>query len=378
LKKDIVRYALGLAAFGGLASAWACFSNTTGTPGATSTGTDTGGAAGGTASTSTGGGASSSSAAGGSSAASSSATTVAITCPVGSTGNLGDVLDDMASIAPDGTGLNGGSWYTYDDRSIPNSEPPQILTPAPPGTVTPAEGDSFPATATGPNIDMTTGAILASGGMATVAREGMGGGETNWGAGFGMDLMGEQPDGGPVPLNSCDAGMIFDTNPMPDSGKYTGIPLPFDAVAHGYTGFQFYGMSKTATQAVDVHVADQRSMLWAGQCSVCQPTSVKCTLGGGLSSCPCNDDFVETVTFTTAWKHFTVKWKDSQIKGALACFKPAGWSNEVTDKIITVGTADAGIEANAIYNIHFQFNTSTGKALTPFDVLVAYFTWTTD
>ncbi len=373
MKKDIVRYALGLAAFGGLASAWACFSNTTGTPGATSTGTDTGNNT--ASSSSTGGGGASSSSAGGTSAASSSQATVVTSCPVGSTGPLGPVLDDMTSTAPDGAGLSGGSWYTYDDRTVPNSEPPQVVTGAP-GTVTPAEGDSFPATATGPNIDPTSGAILASGGMATVAREGMGGGEMTWGAGFGLDLMGEQPDGGSVPLNACEAGAIFDTNPMPDSGKYTGIPLPFDAVSQGYTGFQFYGMSKTTTQAVDVHVGDQRTILWAGQCSVCQPSTVKCTLGGGLSSCPCNDDFVETVTFTTSWKHFTVKWKDSQVKAA--CFKPAGWSNEVADKIITVGSADAGIESNAIYNIHLQFNTSAGKALAPFDVLVAYFTWTTD
>jgi hypothetical protein len=284
----------------------------------------------------------------------------------------------MTSAAPDGPGLNGGSWYTYDDRTVPNSEPPQVIAGSP-GTITPAEGASFPYDAgAGPTIDTTSGAISSSG-TAVNARECTGGGEKTWGAGFGLDLQGMQPDGGSVPLNSCEAGVIFDTNPDPDSGEYTGIPLPFNAKAQGYTGFQFYGMTKMGTtQPVDVHVGDGRTILWAGECNVCQSTSIKCAKDAGIGGCPCNDDFVETVTFTSSWKHFTIKWTDSQVKGANACLKPAGWSNEVVDGIITVGTPDAGIDSTQLYNIHFQFNTSSGTALPTFDVMVAYLTWTTD
>jgi hypothetical protein len=276
------------------------------------------------------------------------------------TATFGPIIDDMALIQSDGPGTQG-SWYSYSDRTIANSEPP-IITSAP-GSVSPAEGASFPpSTPFPPTTTVTAATMLTLSDSATLGyRECSGGKESTWGAGFGLDLFDNAPDGGnSIPFNACagEAG-IFDD--LPDAGA-VGIPQPFDASA--YTGFAFYGMSLTgANYNVDVQVDDDQTSPWGGQCGACIPAGTKCTTKTppATQGCECSDNFLEQVTFTPTWKLFVIRWAD---KG----FKVQNYSGE---GLLT-------FHPNMMYNIHFQFSTTSGTALKPFDVEVALLQWVTN
>src|SRR5271165_4180585 len=92
-----------------------------------------------------GNGTSSGSGSGGSGSGSSSGTSSGGSGGEGGSGGTAAgsfTLDDMSG--PETNTL--GYWYTYDERTQPNSEPPVVLMTdagAPPGTITPAEGDQF-------------------------------------------------------------------------------------------------------------------------------------------------------------------------------------------------------------------------------------------
>jgi hypothetical protein len=260
--------------------------------------------------------------------------------------------------------VTGGSWYTYSDRTIPNSEPP-IDQPgaADPGSIVPAEGAMF-----APVTDSKSPIFTIDGGMMPMPyREASGGGESTWGAGFGFDITSATPDGGPVGFNSCpqDAGvaMIFDTSGKSDN---VGIPIPFDAKSAGYTGVAFYGTSFTSTnETVAVQLDDDRTSPWGGNCAVCQ-NGGKCSAAeaDGGKTCPCSDSYIYSELFPTGkWQRFTIMFSSSLLA-------TANWS--------TQGLAKGGIDTNSLYNLHFQLTTTSGKALPNFDVGVAYVTWLTN
>ncbi|HZU81925.1 MAG TPA: hypothetical protein VE987_03365, partial [Polyangiaceae bacterium] len=60
-------------------------------------------------------------------------------CPV--TVDPAAVIDDMSGNNGN-MNATGGYWYTYSDRTLPNSEPPILITDA--GTMNPLEGTAFP------------------------------------------------------------------------------------------------------------------------------------------------------------------------------------------------------------------------------------------
>jgi hypothetical protein len=264
---------------------------------------------------------------------------------------FGPVIDDM-SMAQSAT---GGSWYSYSSRTLPNSEPVLFTTDA--GVLDPSEGDSFP-----PNNGTGCVPPLSLDGGALGYREFRGHGIPSWGAGFGMDLISTTPDGGPVAINACDAGAIFDT----DGGTgNVGIPVPYDAAGHGYTGFAFWAISLTSSDLkIEVHVDDEDTTPWgAGAfCDVCR-SSGKCTgaQDAGTLDCPCSDNFYETVTFAHGrWTQFAIRWRNPQ-------FTANHWSGE----------GPLVFDATHVYNIHFQDTISSGTA-PPFDVAVANLQWLED
>jgi len=321
VKKKSVLFGLSCVTLAGLASqAGGCLGSST------SATTDAG----------TGGGGSSSSS-GGSSSGSGSSSGGATNC----TPDPATIIDDMSG-AHGTENATGGYWYTYSDRTVPNSEPPILLSGGgdgggPPGSITPVEGQSFPITDAG---------IIS--GCNWSFREATGGGETTWGAGFGMDFLSTPPDGGPVPFNSCadlqaltDASQIFNVTDI-DSGT-VGIVQPFDASM--WSGITFWGISFTGKpQAVAVQMDDDRTSPWGGQCTACN-------YAGGMTN-SCSDNFIKGVTFTSTWTQFKVAWSDP-------LFKTANWSKNGTK---------TPIDSNKVYNLHFQITAHPAPA---FDVGVA-------
>ena len=340
MKNWKLRLGVSLVATTAIGLGWACSDTNNGTlsgTGSSSTGTGSGG----TQSNSPGSSSSSSGSGGG-----------------GAVANLeiAGLIDDMSNIQSDGPGTLG-SWYSYSDRSIANSEPPEIISSAP-GSINPVEGASFP-----PGNTLTDGGsapMLTLGDGSTLAtRECSGGGEKTWGAGFGLDLIDNPPDGGnAIPFNMCagEAG-IFDDSP--DAGA-VGIPAPFDASA--YTGFAFWGVSLTGSNyTVQVHVDDDQTSPWGGQCGVCVPAGVSCSTpheAGTTEGCQCSDNFYEDVTFTPTWKQFVIRWTD-------AGFTANHYSGE----------GALTFHPKSMYNIHFQFTTSSGTPTKNFDVAVALLQW---
>jgi hypothetical protein len=261
------------------------------------------------------------------------------------------VLDDMTMQQS----ITGGSWYTYSDRSVPNSEPPIIPSPIPPGFVSPTEGQSFFAD------QNVIGPVINDAGPWPV-RVADGGGENTWGAGFGMDIFSATPDGGQVAFNTCpgDAGTIFDTSP--DAGS-VGIPQKFDASA--YTGIGFYANSGAGTVNVEVHVDDVKTSPWGNMCNACLSSGTCSTAAdAGLDTCPCSDNYIQKVSVTSGWHHYEVHWRT---------MATANWSKSKAKL-----PGDGGIDPSQIYNLHFQFTTSAGKALPGFSMQVAYITWLKD
>lgn len=241
------------------------------------------------------------------------------------------IIDDMSGA--NGTqNATGGYWYTYSDRTVPNSEPPILLMGAmpPPGSITPPEGKSFPIT----DASMINGCSWSY-------REAIGGGNAKWGAGFGMDFLSYPPDGGQVAFNQCDAGQIFNVNDF-DSGT-VGIVQPYDASK--WTGISFWAISFTGkSQAVYVQMDDDDTSPWGGKCNACNST------GGTVM--PCSDSFRKSVTFTSAWTQIQIPFADPLLK-------PQDWSKN---------GIKAPIHSGAVYNLHFQI---TAAPTPPFDLGVA-------
>lgn len=265
------------------------------------------------------------------------------------------LIDDMAMLQSDGPNTLG-SWYPYSDRTLANSEPSQII-PSAPGNIDPIEGASFPPGNRSPDGG-TAPALTLGDGSSVNSRECFGGGEKTWGAGFGLDLIDDAPDGGNVvPFNLCpgEAGIFNDS---PDAGA-VGIPAPFNASA--YSGFAFWGVSLTgANYNVDVHVEDDQTSPWGGQCGVCVPAGVTCSMpheAGTTTGCQCSDDFYERVTFTPEWQQFVIRWSDKD-------FTANHYSGE----------GPLTFHPNTMYSIHFQFPTISG-VVPNFDVGVALLQW---
>jgi hypothetical protein len=258
----------------------------------------------------------------------------------------GGIIDDMSSAAP----ATGGYWYTYSNRSVPNSEPPIFTTDA--GTVMPLEGDPFPP-------DMGPTSCVPSFTTSTFTdfhyREFLINAVPAWGGGFGMDLTDFMPDGGPVPFNSCDAGTIFDVH---DLNGNTGIPQPYNASQ--YSGISFWGISLGAgSVSVEVHMDDQQTDPWGGVCNPCAGGSAKCS-DSGANTCPCSDNFIKTVKFLPAtWKQYTVSFTD------MTGFKTQNWS----------GQGLKTFDPTTLYNIHFQITAGSGKT-GDVDIAVADLEWT--
>jgi len=260
------------------------------------------------------------------------------TCPAPGDPSL---IDDMGMTQTDGTGTLG-SWYTYSDRTNFLSEPPQVQDLAdgatPVGSIMPVEGASFPSNATGP-------------GMITTAREVSGGGENNWGAGFGFDFYDDQPDGAPTLYNTqCEAGPTV-WNYAADAGS-TGIPKPIDASAH--TGVTFWLKSNTsASQKVNIQLSDKDTNPWGGVCDPC--------VSGGVHTPPaCSDDYLVSELVPTTWTQYTIRWADKTLK-------TVNWSQQ--------GLKAGAFDASSLYYLHFQFSTNQGVTLPNFDLSVACIQW---
>jgi hypothetical protein len=238
---------------------------------------------------------------------------------------------------------SGGYWYTYDDRSVPNSEPPILLTTADGGPVAgfviPAEGASFsPMTGGGPMVN----------GAEVPYRECSGGGEAKWGVGCGMDFVSFLPDGRPVGVNMCDSGTIFNTAPPAvDAGlSNVGIPQPFDLSA--YTKVKFWGksMGTVKSQTVYAQISEKRTSPWGGVCDPC--------LTNGATACA--DDFRTSFTFTSTWTEFTIDFsKMTRSNWSKAMLSP--------DKL----------DPKTAYYLHFQLPPAP-PAEPAFDIGFAYIT----
>ena len=251
------------------------------------------------------------------------------------------LLDDMRGTAilarwylTDGPGTSG-VWYTYSDRTVPWSEPPIFVSDA--GLLVPSDGLPFPAADDGVGPSYL--------GSAQPYRRCSGGGEGYWGIGFGMDFTDVTPDGGDVPPNDCEAGMIFDVDAAAGDSV---IPRPFDA--SGWTGIQFWGKSLRAdfAQPVFVELHDETTTPFglavdAGGCNPCNAS------GLGV----CGDGFKARVLFPTDW---------TQIRIPFGAMHPDGYS----------GSSKFAVpDVSKILQLNFQIELTAGE-LAPFDVAVAY------
>ena len=85
-----------------------------------------------------------------------------------------------------------------------------------------------------------------------------GGGETDWGVGFGFDFFDAPQDGGPVPVNGCD-----DAAGMGTVEADAEVPLPFDASA--WDGIRFYIRSFSGDAPIPpvyLSIEDDRTSVW--------------------------------------------------------------------------------------------------------------------
>ncbi len=247
------------------------------------------------------------------------------------------LLDDMHGLdgVTDGPGT-GSYWYTYSDRTYPWSEPPIFVADA--GVLVPLDGTPF--------LAKDDGAGPTYLGVVQPYRRCYGGGETSWGIGFGMDFIDAPPDGGDVPMNDCDGGLIFDVDA---AGHDSFIGLPFDASR--WAGVQFWGKSlRGVAQQVTVSVDDDSTSPWGlpadgGSCNVCIQSAAV-----GV----CSDAFQVSVTFPTDWAHIQVSF---------ASMHPQGWAG---------ASVSAVPNLSKLFDLHFQIDQGFAPAVAPFDVAVAY------
>jgi hypothetical protein len=243
----------------------------------------------------------------------------------------GAIVDDMTSDQPN----IGWGWFVYSDREVPNSVPVMLLPGPPPGTLQPPEGtfggNNFPpGDQNGPTID----------GVTMNARELSGGGEITYGAGFGLGMAFLETDGGPLPINQCEAGAVWTSDT---------IPAPVDASPA--TGLSFYGRSASGDASVDVSFDDERTDLFGGVCDPCAT--------GGVNEC--YDHYRTNVVFTSTWQRFDVHWRDLATVNYSQQNLPPG-----------------GFDPTTFYQVSFQLD-AVGSFGTPdFDIFVAYLQYLTD
>jgi hypothetical protein len=265
------------------------------------------------------GGSSSGSSSGGSSGGSSSGT--------GDGGALGvDILDDMSTPAV----TTGGYWYTYSDRTCPNTA---LLMASAPGTINPSEGLDFKPAGDTVNIP-------APGPGDVNYREVTGGGEKTWGVGFGFNFTN---DPGPNPFANCDGGCMG-TPPATDAA--VGFANKWDASMH--KGFAFWAKlvsDASSPLKVNVQIADKHTHPNGGTCNPC--------LNGGPMACA--DDYIESKPISTS--QIQVMWTDTGLK-------QVGWS-----------TLKGVFDPTSLFYIHLQVQGAAAAPAPAFDIQVAYFTW---
>jgi hypothetical protein len=260
------------------------------------------------------------------------------------------------------TNQTGGYWYTFSDRTVPNSEPAVLAVLAdggnPPGTINPLEGTTFPASAT---------QVTLGDGTQAYYREFQAGGESTWGCGFGMDFDSKQPDGNDVvPFNNCpgnpppyqlpDGSTEVLNDSLIDAGT-VGIVLPYDASQ--WTGVQFWAATLGATPAtltsVVVNIDDDQTSPWGsldsdgGACGAC--------VASATTTAPfeCSNSWATKIAVTSTWTPFKVPF---------ALMKPdSNWNYQ--------GLKAGGIHTDKLYNLHWKFETAAGTALPAVDIGVA-------
>ena len=280
------------------------------------------------------GGSSSGTATGSSSGSSSGSTTTGCVPPDAGATTMACVIDDMMNPATE----TGGYWYTYSDRTLPNSI---ILVPGAAGIISPLEGAQFPPEQRRPGRSRRCRAWAPR-----PSTEFSGSGSTLWGAGTGFDWKDITP-----PM-ADDGG---------DAAAALGVPAAFDATGH--TGISFYARTNIGTaQQISVHFSDKREAAAAG---ICNADAAYTVFDGGAdtinSPTECSDDFLKNVNITNAWANYTVK------------FTAAATQNYS-------GMGLKALDITKLYQVHFQINNPgyAGKPIAPmkpWDYSIAYITW---
>jgi hypothetical protein len=264
------------------------------------------------------------------------------------------VCPELDHMTGDKTPAYDTAWYAYSDRTCPLSCPPVFVDDAG-GTLTPQEGEPFPPVDGGPTF----------GGHVWPYREVSGGGESNWGVGFGFDFQ-DVPGTSPVahcPSTWCE-GNVEDAGDE-DSGMckadhYALQTKLYDASQH--LGISFWarwahepisdGTPLPLTLHIsDVHTADVGYAYIDGGVDggACNP----CLLHGGTGAC--GDDFLAPVLITPSWAQHVVFF---------TALKQNGFSNLIHP-----------IDLHLLGHVNFEVQTTMGVPLPEFAVQVAYVEW---
>jgi hypothetical protein len=257
------------------------------------------------------------------------------------------------------------SWYAYSDRTCPLSCPP-LTVQGSTGTLIPEEGQPFspsPSRDGGPEID----------GGIWPYREVTGGGETDWGVGFGFDfkdMPGKSPLAecpshcGGTPLDAATDSIMSSSDPA-DSGTckdgyYASQPVLLDESHH--VGISFWAQSLDASDAgpltltvlvSDVHTAYVGRSAAPNDPDVCDP----CAAGGGVGAC--GDDFAFHESLTPEWTQYVVYF--SQLA-------QAGWSRSTGSPAVSLDTKSLG-------HVNFEIQTQMNVPVPAFKVRIAYVQW---
>ncbi len=251
-------------------------------------------------------------------------------------------LDDMLMSAT----TTGGYWFTYSDRTCPNSA---LLMADAAGTLKPIEGYASDPT---PGADAGVPLAIAIPGVANSVgfREFSGGGESVWGAGFGFNLL----NTGMNPFTVCTQAPCTGTPPANDAA--VGFPAPYDASSH--KGISFFAKSLMATATlptkVRVQLSDKHTDPGSGTadaglssdfCNVCDMSN------GGVNRC--TNDFYKAVNITSDWAQYTVLF------------------SEIATDTWTKTYAKGMFDPSTLYHVHFQLNKPTPQ----FDIQIACISW---
>jgi hypothetical protein len=193
-------------------------------------------------------------------------------------GNL-SLSDNTISDFESGSGTvfpsdgRNGAWYGYNDQSATCAEDP-------------AQGAA--------NVPATTLEAPRCGSLAALRMKGMG--CTIWGAGMGTDLAAPlPPDAGSDSDASADAGA--------GAGKARKIPYdmsPFRAISF----WGRIGAGTTSAVRFKIPMLVDSKVVDGGLCQLSETGTDKCS-----------DDWGRALTFSTAWKQFTVPLDDDATTG---------------------------------------------------------------